>query len=75
MKQNIWNLREASRNRRNGPNGGLAARLGRDLPGGSGGLARMGRELSASVPSIGEDRVMEGWSSLDQREYGNSTMG
>ena len=31
--------------------------------------------LSASVPSIGDNRVMEGWSSLDQREYSVNTMG
>ena len=40
----------------------------------SGGLSRMGH-LSASVPSIGEDRVLEGWNSLDQKEYQTSTLG
>ena len=40
----------------------------------SGGLSRMGN-LSASVPSIGEDRVLEGWNSLDQKEYQTSTLG
>lgn len=32
-------------------------------------------QLSASVPSIGEDRVMEGWNSLDQKEFTGNTLG